>query len=115
MGALDFAGGIVVHVSSGFSALVMAILIGKRIGSQSASFTPTTAYTVLGGALLWFGCFGFNAGSALAADGVAVNAFVTTNTSAAAAGLTMALIEWKRHRTPTTLACYRRGRRACRD
>ncbi len=104
MGALDFAGGIVVHVSSGFSALVVAILIGKRIGSESNSFTPhNLPYTVLGGAMLWFGWFGFNAGSALAADGIAVNAFVTTNTSAAAAGLTWAVIEWKRHRTPTTL------------
>jgi len=104
MGALDFAGGIVVHVSSGFSALVMAILIGKRLGSENGSFTPhNLPYTVLGGALLWFGWFGFNAGSALAADGIAANAFVTTNTSAAAAGLTWALIEWKKHGTPTTL------------
>lgn len=104
IGALDFAGGIVVHVSSGFSALVMAILIGKRIGADKGSFTPhNLPYTVLGGAMLWFGWFGFNAGSALAADGIAANAFVATNTAAAAAGIAWALIEWKQHGTPTTL------------
>jgi len=104
LGALDFAGGIVVHVSSGVSALVMAILIGRRVGYDSRGFTPhNLPLTVLGGALLWFGWFGFNAGSALEAGGLAANAFVTTNTATAAAGLTWALIEWRRHGAPTVL------------
>lgn len=104
IGALDFAGGIVVHVSSGISALVMAILIGRRVGYDKHGFTPhNLPLTVLGGALLWFGWFGFNAGSALEAGGLAANAFVTTNTAAAAAGLTWALIEWKRQGVPTVL------------
>jgi Amt family ammonium transporter len=104
LGALDFAGGIVVHVSSGVSALTMAILIGKRLGYEKQAFTPhNLPLTVLGGALLWFGWFGFNAGSALEAGGIAANAFVTTNSSAAAAGLTWALIEWQQHGAPTVL------------
>jgi len=104
LGALDFAGGIVVHVSSGVSALVTAILIGKRLGYEKQAFAPhSLPLTVLGGALLWFGWFGFNAGSALEAGGIAANAFVTTNTSAAAAGLTWALIEWQQHGAPTVL------------
>jgi len=103
IGALDFAGGIVVHVSSGVSALVMAILIGKRVGVEQG-FTPhNLPLTVLGGTLLWFGWFGFNAGSALEANGLAANAFVTTNTATAAAGLTWALIEWHSHGAPTVL------------
>ena len=104
LGALDFAGGIVVHVSSGISAFVMCLLIGKRIGYTKAAFAPhNLPFTVLGGALLWFGWFGFNAGSALAADGLAANAFVTTNTATAAAGLTWAILEWWRHGAPTVL------------
>jgi len=104
LGALDFAGGIVVHVSSGVSALIMALLIGKRLGYEKQAFTPhNLPLTVLGGALLWFGWFGFNAGSALKAGGIAANAFVTTNTCAAAAGLTWALIEWQQHGAPTVL------------
>jgi len=104
LGALDFAGGIVVHVSSGVSALIMALLIGKRLGYEKQAFAPhSLPLTVLGGALLWFGWFGFNAGSALEAGGIAANAFVTTNTSAAAAGLTWALIEWQQHGAPTVL------------
>jgi len=104
LGALDFAGGIVVHTSSGVSALVMALLIGKRIGYQQQPFRPhNLPFTVLGAALLWFGWFGFNAGSALAANELAANAFVTTNTATAAAGLTWALIEWQQHGAPTIL------------
>lgn len=104
MGGLDFAGGIVVHVSSGISALVLALLLGKRIGYNHKPIRPhSLPFTVLGAALLWFGWFGFNAGSALAADGLAGNAFVTTNTATAAAGLTWALIEWWHNGTPTIL------------
>jgi Amt family ammonium transporter len=104
MGGLDFAGGIVVHVSSGISALVLALLLGKRIGYNHKPIRPhNLPFTVLGAALLWFGWFGFNAGSALAADGLAGNAFVTTNTATAAAGLTWALIEWWNNGTPTIL------------
>jgi Amt family ammonium transporter len=104
IGALDFAGGIVVHVSSGISALVLAVLLGRRIGYNHKPIRPhNLPFTVLGGALLWFGWFGFNAGSALAADGIAANAFITTNTATAAAGLTWALIEWWHNGTPTIL------------
>ena len=104
LGALDFAGGIVVHVSSGISALVLAIMLGRRIGYNHKPIRPhNLPFTVLGGALLWFGWFGFNAGSALAADGLAANAFITTNTATAAAGLTWALIEWWHNGTPTIL------------
>ena len=104
LGALDFAGGIVVHTSSGVSALVLALLIGKRIGVDEHTFTPhNLPFTVLGGALLWFGWFGFNAGSALAANELAANAFVTTHVATAAAGLTWALIEWQQHGSPTVL------------
>jgi ammonium transporter, Amt family len=104
LGALDFAGGIVVHVSSGISALILALLLGKRVGYNHKPIRPhNLPFTVLGGALLWFGWFGFNAGSALAADGIAANAFITTNTATAAAGLTWALIEWWHNGSPTIL------------
>jgi Amt family ammonium transporter len=104
LGALDFAGGIVVHVSSGISALVLALMLGRRIGYNHKPIRPhNLPFTVLGAALLWFGWFGFNAGSALAADGLAANAFITTNTATAAAGLTWALIEWWHNGTPTIL------------
>jgi ammonium transporter, Amt family len=104
LGGLDFAGGIVVHVSSGVSALVMCILIGKRIGSDKQGYRPhNLPWTVMGAGMLWFGWFGFNAGSALAANGLAANAFVTTNTATAAAGLTWAIIEWRKHGAPTLL------------
>jgi len=104
LGALDFAGGIVVHVSSGISALVMALMLGKRIGYDKEPFRPhNLPFTVLGGALLWFGWFGFNAGSALGANELAANAFVTTQTATAAAGLTWALIEWRLSGAPTIL------------
>ena len=104
LGALDFAGGIVVHTSSGVSALVMCILLGKRVGYKKEPFRPhNLPFTVLGAALLWFGWFGFNAGSALAANDLAANAFVATHVATAAAGLTWALIEWQQHGKPTVL------------
>jgi ammonium transporter, Amt family len=104
LGALDFAGGIVVHVSSGISALTLAILLGKRCGYAQQPFRPhNLPFTVLGAALLWFGWFGFNAGSALGANELAANAFVTTHIAAAAAGLSWALIEWWHHGAPTIL------------
>ena len=104
MGALDFAGGTVVHISSGISALAAALLIGKRIGHGHEPMPPhNLPFTVAGAALLWFGWFGFNAGSALAADGIAANAFVTTNTGAAAATLGWIFIEWITRGKPTVL------------
>lgn len=104
LGGLDFAGGIVVHVSSGVSALVLCILLGRRLGYRKSPFRPhNLPFTVLGGALLWFGWFGFNAGSALGANELAANAFVTTHIATAAAGLTWALIEWQQHGAPTVL------------
>ncbi|MBI4797839.1 MAG: ammonium transporter [Desulfarculus sp.] len=95
MGALDFAGGTVVHIAAGFSALAMALAIGPRKAYLSAPMEPhNIPYTVLGAGLLWFGWFGFNAGSALAADGLATYAFVNTNTATAAAALAWMLCAW---------------------
>jgi Amt family ammonium transporter len=88
LGALDFAGGTVVHASSGLSALVVAILIGRRVVNGDRMEPHDVPMTVLGAGLLWFGWFGFNAGSALAASGLAASAFLVTNTAAAAATLT---------------------------
>jgi ammonium transporter, Amt family len=97
LGIVDFAGGIVVHISAGFSALALAIVIGKRVGFGQYSMDPhNIPITLLGGALLWFGWFGFNAGSALAANGLAVNAFVVTNISAAAGALAWMGASWIR-------------------
>ncbi|MEI8348933.1 MAG: ammonium transporter [Candidatus Omnitrophota bacterium] len=102
LGALDFAGGTVVHINAGIAALVTALIIGKRKNLDSNLPAPhNLPFIVLGTSLLWFGWFGFNAGSALAANGLAVNAFVVTNTAAAAAGLTWALLEWLRNGKPT--------------
>jgi ammonium transporter, Amt family len=102
MGALDFAGGTVVHINAGIAALAATLFIGKRKGYNHKPIPPhNLPHTVLGTALLWFGWFGFNAGSALAANGLAVNAFVVTNTAAAAAGLTWAFIEWIHNGKPT--------------
>ncbi len=96
LGALDFAGGTVVHITAGFSALAFALVIGRRKGFGNRTFEPhNIPYSVLGAGLLWFGWFGFNGGSALAADGLAVNALVTTNTAAAAAGLVWMLLSWR--------------------
>jgi Amt family ammonium transporter len=95
MGALDFAGGTVVHITAGFSALAFALAIGARKGFGRTSFEPSNIpYSVLGAGLLWMGWFGFNGGSALAADGLAAHAVVTTNTAAAAAGLVWMVLSW---------------------
>jgi Amt family ammonium transporter len=103
-GALDFAGGLVVHMSSGFSALVVAIFLGKRRGYGTEPMPPhNLPLTVIGAALLWVGWFGFNAGSALAADGVAALAFLTTNTATGAAVVTWVLVEWLHRGKPTVL------------
>jgi Amt family ammonium transporter len=103
-GALDFADGTVVHISSGVSALVCALVLGKRVGFGSDKMEPhNLPFTVLGGAILWFGWFGFNAGSALAANGLAANAFVVTNTAAAAGGLAWMTVSWIRHGRPSVL------------
>ena len=99
LGALDFAGGTVVHISSGFSALALALVIGKRLGFGSHGMEPNNIPMVLlGGALLWFGWFGFNAGSALTANGLAANAFVVTNIAAAAGALSWLCAAWVRGR-----------------
>jgi Amt family ammonium transporter len=96
LGALDFAGGTVVHITAGFSALAFALVIGARKGFGSRAFEPhNIPYSVLGAGLLWVGWFGFNGGSALAANGTAVNAFVTTNTAAATAGIVWMLLSWQ--------------------
>jgi Amt family ammonium transporter len=103
LGALDFAGGTVVHINAGVSALALVLLLGRRKGFpgelMEANNIPMVA---LGAGLLWFGWFGFNAGSSLAANGLAANAFVTTNLSAAAAGFTWMVISWL-HRRPSLL------------
>jgi Amt family ammonium transporter len=104
MGALDFAGGTVVHVSSGISALVCALVLGKRRGYGREPMPPhNLPLTILGASLLWFGWFGFNAGSALGANELAVSAFIATNTAAAAAALMWMAIEWKLTGKPTIL------------
>ena len=104
LGALDFAGGNVVHISSGVSGLVACILLGKRRAYGMVSYKPhNIPFVVLGAGLLWFGWFGFNAGSALGANSLAVHALLTTNTSAAAALISWMVVEWIRHGKPTML------------
>ena len=104
MGALDFAGGTVVHISSGISALAAAILIGKRKGYGTTAFIPhNLPMTLTGAGLLWFGWFGFNAGSALASNGLAANAFVVTHLASAAAAVSWIIFEWIHRGKPTTL------------
>ena len=104
LGALDFAGGTVVHISSGISALAAAVIIGKRRGYGSVAFIPhNLPMTITGAALLWFGWFGFNAGSALAANGLAANAFVVTHVASATAALSWIIMEWMHRGKPTTL------------
>lgn len=102
--ALDFAGGTVVHISSGVSALVCALYLGKRIDYNNSPTIPhNTVLSLIGAGLLWFGWFGFNAGSALSANALATNAFVTTHFAAATAMLSWTVIEWLRHGKPTML------------
>ncbi|MGN1030533.1 MAG: ammonium transporter [Butyricicoccaceae bacterium] len=107
IGSIDFAGGNVVHISSGVSALVLSIILGKRRGTEQGNFLPhNIPFVILGASLLWFGWFGFNAGSALAADGLAAHAFLTTNTSAASAMLSWMLIDVIRDGKPSVVgAC----------
>jgi Amt family ammonium transporter len=102
--AIDFAGGTVVHMSSGWSALVLCIILGKRTGFGTKNFAPhSLVLTMVGTGMLWVGWYGFNAGSAVAADGVASQAFMTTTLAAAIAGFVWALIDWVRIGKPTIL------------
>jgi Amt family ammonium transporter len=104
MGALDFAGGTVVHINAGVAGLVLCLVLGKRIGyGKDAMFPSSMTLTALGAALLWFGWFGFNAGSQLAADGIAGSAFLVTNTSAAVGALAWMSAEWLHSKKPTVL------------
>jgi len=103
-GILDFAGGLVVHLNCGVAALVCALVVGKRKGYGTRPFIPhNLTLTLLGVGLLWFGWFGFNAGSQLAADGVAANAFLVTHVAAAVGALSWVFAEWALKRKPTTL------------
>lgn len=106
LGALDFAGGTVVHISAGFSAIAAAWLVGKREDAKTAH--PATSannvpFVILGAALLWFGWFGFNAGSALSAGALAASAFVVTNIAAAAAALTWMTLSWSQNKKPSAM------------
>ena len=104
IGTLDFAGGTVVHISSGASALVAAIMFGKRIGYGQEAMPPhNLPFSVIGAGLLWVGWFGFNAGSALAADGLATSAFVSTHIATAAAALSWLAMDWLLRDKPTVL------------
>ena len=104
LGALDFAGGTVVHISAGAGALASALVIGRRIGFLHEPMGPANVpMVILGAALLWFGWFGFNAGSSLAADGVATNAFVVTNASAAAAMIAWLMMSWLIDKKPSAV------------
>ncbi|MFA4967182.1 MAG: ammonium transporter [Candidatus Margulisiibacteriota bacterium] len=103
LGALDFAGGTVVHITAGISALALAMIIGKRKGYGKTPMEPSNIpFTALGAFLLWFGWFGFNGGSALTSGGLATSAFVVTNTAAAAAALSWMIISWI-HKRPSVL------------
>jgi len=104
LGTLDFAGGTVVHITSGVSALVAALVLGRRRGYGTEPIEPHDAtMVVLGASLLWFGWFGFNAGSALSSGGLAANAFVVTNTAAAMAALTWMTVSWLHKGAPSVL------------
>src|SRR6185503_6080533 len=102
--AIDFAGGTVVHMSSGWSALILCLILGKRTGWGKRAFLPhSLTLTMVGTGMLWVGWYGFNAGSAVAADGVAANAFMTTTLAAAIAGATWPALEWITRGKPTIL------------
>jgi Amt family ammonium transporter len=102
--AIDFAGGTVVHMSSGWSALVLALIVGKRKGFGEANFAPhSLVLTMVGTGMLWVGWYGFNAGSAVAADGIAASAFTSTTLAAGIAGLSWAAVEWVSRGKPTVL------------
>jgi Amt family ammonium transporter len=104
MGGLDFAGGIVVHISSGVSALAAALMVGKRKGFGTEPMAPhSLPMTITGTAILWFGWFGFNAGSAVTAGTLSTSAFVATHIAGAAAALSWAVVEWIYKGKPTTL------------
>ncbi len=104
MGTLDFAGGIVVHITAGMSALAAALLLGRRLGFPNKMSPPhNLPVAVLGAAMLWFGWFGFNAGSALQANGIAATTFLVTHVSGAMAGLIWALLDWRFTKRPTML------------
>jgi len=104
LGALDFAGGLVVHISSGVSALAAVIVVGRRKGHQIEQMAPhNVTMTLLGAALLWFGWFGFNGGSAVASGGLATSAFVVTHIAAAGAALSWMMAEWAHKSKPTVL------------
>jgi Amt family ammonium transporter len=103
LGALDFAGGTVIHINAGISALIFVLLLGKRQGIEHPRSPHNLPLAVLGAGFLWFGWFGFNAGSAGAANTVAVSAFINTNTAAAAAGLTWMTLDWLINKVPTML------------
>ena len=102
--AIDFAGGTVVHMSSGWSALVLALIVGKRKGFGHENFAPhSLVLTMIGTGMLWVGWYGFNAGSAVAADGIAANAFMTTTLAAAVAARLGRRLEWLERGKPTVL------------
>src|SRR4030088_650976 len=104
LGALDFAGGTVVHISSGVSAMVVALVLGRRIGFGQEKMEPhDSTIVVLGAALLWFGWFGFNAGSALSGGALATSAFLVTNTAAAMGALTWMTVSWWRNGQPSVI------------
>jgi ammonium transporter, Amt family len=104
LGALDFAGGTVVHINAGIAALVAALVLGKRYGHPVTTHPPhSLPFAVLGAGILWFGWFGFNAGSALGANGLAANAFVVTHVATAAAGIGWALLDWLTNSRATVL------------
>ena len=110
LGALDFAGGTVVHISSGVAALVAALVLGPRVKRESDRFEPhDVRLTVIGAGLLWFGWFGFNGGSALAANGLAANAFVVTNTAAGMAALTWVTVSWLHKGSPSVVGAVAGG------
>ncbi len=103
LGALDFAGGTVIHITAGISSLVMSLLIGKRTGISAGRAPHNLPFAVLGAGFLWFGWFGFNAGSSLNASGLTVSAFLNTNTAAAAAAVTWMIMDWLFNKVPTML------------